>query len=53
MNYANPLLQVGSDLGELLEHARSFAAIAADGFNLYLVDETGTHMRLFNAEHDE
>lgn len=30
-----------------------FSAIAADGFNLYLVDESGTSMRLFTAENDE
>lgn len=28
-------------------------AVAADGFNLYLVDETGLSMRLFNPENDE
>jgi len=30
-----------------------YSAIAADGFNLYLVDETGTSMRLFTEENDE
>jgi hypothetical protein len=30
-----------------------YLAVSADGFNLYLVDETGTSMRLFTAENDE
>jgi hypothetical protein len=30
-----------------------YLAVAADGFNLYLVDETGTNLRLFTAENDE
>lgn len=28
-------------------------AVSADGFNLYLVDETGTSLRLFTADNDE
>ena len=28
-------------------------AVGADGFNLYLVDETGKNLRLFNTEYDE
>ncbi len=28
-------------------------AVAADGFSLYLVDETGTNLRLFTEENDE
>ncbi len=28
-------------------------AITADGFNLYLVDETGKNLRLFTTENDE
>ena len=30
-----------------------YSAISADGFNLYLVDETGSSMRLFTGENDE
>jgi hypothetical protein len=30
-----------------------YSAISADGFNLYLVDETGKNMRLFTTENDE
>lgn len=28
-------------------------AVGADGFNLYLVDETGKNLRLFNTDYDE
>ncbi len=30
-----------------------YLAVSADGFNLYLVDETGSTLRLFTAENDE
>ena len=56
-NYVNPLHRVRTSplidgLGD--EHSRSFPlAVSADGFNLYLVDETGNSMRLFTAENDE
>ncbi|CAF0769042.1 unnamed protein product [Rotaria sordida] len=38
----------------LYELSKSIAStVSADGFNLYLVDETGTSMRLFSAENDD
>jgi cAMP and cAMP-inhibited cGMP 3',5'-cyclic phosphodiesterase 10 len=38
----------------LFELNKSIAStIAADGFNLYLVDETGDSMRLYNTENDD
>lgn len=38
----------------LYELSKSISStVLADGFNLYLVDETGRSMRLFNAENDD
>jgi len=38
----------------LYELSKSISStVSADGFNLYLVDETGQSMRLFNAENDD
>ncbi|CAF4098628.1 unnamed protein product, partial [Rotaria sp. Silwood2] len=38
----------------LFELCKSIAStVSADGFNLYLVDETGTSMRLFTPENDD
>jgi len=38
----------------LFELCKSISStVAADGFNLYLVDETGLNMRLFNPENDD
>lgn len=38
----------------LYELSKSIAStVSADGFNLYLVDETGENIRLFNAENDD